>query len=54
MGEAVDAYRVAIAPQTREGDKEIIRHQLLKYCELDTYAMVRLWQIFAQRQDTKL
>lgn len=25
-------------------DREIARHNLLKYCELDTYAMVRVWE----------
>ena len=25
-------------------EQEIARHNLLKYCELDTYAMVKIWQ----------
>ena len=25
-------------------EQEIVRHNLLKYCELDTYAMVKIWQ----------
>ena len=25
-------------------EQEAARHNLLKYCELDTYAMVKLWQ----------
>jgi hypothetical protein len=24
-------------------EQEAIRHNLLKYCELDSYAMVKLW-----------
>ena len=27
-----------------EEEQEIARHNLLKYCELDTYAMVKIWQ----------
>ena len=26
------------------GDQKIARHNLLKYCELDTYAMVKVWE----------
>ena len=25
-------------------EREKARHDLLKYCELDTYAMVKVWQ----------
>lgn len=25
-------------------EQAIARHNLLKYCELDTYAMVKIWQ----------
>ena len=25
-------------------DAEATRHNLLKYCELDTYAMVKVWE----------
>ena len=25
-------------------DREKLRHNLLKYCELDTYAMVKIWK----------
>jgi hypothetical protein len=25
-------------------EQNIIRNSLLKYCELDTYAMVRIWE----------
>lgn len=27
-----------------EGEQQIARKNLLKYCELDTYAMVKIWQ----------
>ena len=26
-----------------EDEQKIARHNLLKYCELDTYAMVKVW-----------
>lgn len=41
---AMDAYREAIAPQTTAGRRAEIRQQLLRYCALDTYALVRVWQ----------
>ena len=25
-------------------EQEKLRHNLLKYCELDTYAMVKIWE----------
>jgi hypothetical protein len=31
--------------------KAAIKEELLKYCELDTYAMIKLWQFFAGRND---
>ncbi|WP_245638597.1 DUF2779 domain-containing protein [Hydrogenophaga palleronii] len=45
-GMAMDAYLEAIHPVTSLERVEIIRRQLLAYCQLDTYAMVRLWQVF--------
>ena len=48
-GMAMEAYMEAIAPQTTAARKEEIQKQLLKYCELDTYAMVKLWQFFSGR-----
>ena len=27
-----------------KNDKEKVRYNLLRYCELDTYAMVKIWQ----------
>lgn len=28
-------------------EQKIARHNLLKYCELDTYAMVKVWEKLA-------
>lgn len=53
-GMAMDAFLEAIHPDTLIERKEQIRKQLLAYCKLDTYAMVRLWQVFAGRTDLKL
>ena len=49
-GAAMAAYREAIHAQTSLERCDEIRHQLLKYCALDTYAMVRLWQFFTGRR----
>jgi Domain of unknown function(DUF2779) len=46
-GMATDAYLEAIDESTPHGRKAEIEQQLVKYCELDTYAMVRLWQFFS-------
>ncbi|MFZ5499667.1 MAG: DUF2779 domain-containing protein [Pseudomonadota bacterium] len=46
-GMAMNAYLEAIAPQTSQARKREIEQQLLAYCKLDTYAMVRLWAIFS-------
>jgi hypothetical protein len=48
---AMNAYLEAIYPQTAAARKDEIRRQLLDYCRLDTYALVRLWQYFAGRKD---
>ncbi|MFZ2124500.1 MAG: hypothetical protein WA012_12545 [Rhodoferax sp.] len=53
-GGAMDAFLEAIHPDTLIERKEQIRKQLLAYCKLDTYAMVRLWQVFAGRADLTL
>jgi len=53
-GGAQRAYMKAIGLAGVEGgsaDIEIIRKQLLAYCELDTFAMVRIWQILTQAAD---
>lgn len=51
---AMDAYLEAIHPSTLPERKNQIEQQLLAYCRLDTYAMVRLWQVFAGRTELKL
>lgn len=53
-GMAMNAYREAINPATTDTRREEIRTQLLNYCGLDTYAMVRLWQFFSGRNDLNL
>ena len=53
-GLAMEAFLEAIHPETGSERKSQIQKQLLAYCELDTYAMVRLWQVFAGRTDLKL
>jgi hypothetical protein len=45
---AIAAYFEAIAPETTSDRKMEIEQQLRKYCELDTYSMVRIWQAFAK------
>ena len=46
---AMDAYLEAIHTETSIERKAQIEQQLLAYCRLDTYAMVRLWQVFSGR-----
>ena len=41
-GEAMNAFP-AMEKMSAE-EREITRRNLLKYCELDTYAMVKLWE----------
>ncbi|MDQ8192518.1 DUF2779 domain-containing protein [Roseibacillus persicicus] len=43
---AQQAYLEAIAPETQEPRRQTIHHQLLKYCELDTFGLVKMWQFF--------
>jgi hypothetical protein len=45
-GMAQDAFLEAINPATTAERKQQIRQQLNAYCRLDTFAMVRLWQVF--------
>lgn len=45
------AYAEAIGPQTPPDRKAALEASLLAYCRLDTYAMVRLWQVLAGRSD---
>lgn len=53
-GMAMEAFFEAIHPGTTTERNHQIAQQLLAYCKLDTYAMVRLWQVFAGRTDLKL
>lgn len=53
-GMAMEAFIEAIHPDTGPERKNQIEEQLLAYCKLDTYAMVRLWQVFAGRTDLRL
>ncbi|KIL96728.1 hypothetical protein CCC_01594 [Paramagnetospirillum magnetotacticum MS-1] len=45
-GMAMEAFIEAISPETLPSRKQEIRAQLLAYCALDTYAMVRMWSAF--------
>ena len=40
---AMEAYAKAIDPETSAAEKQSIEQQLLKYCELDTWAMVEMF-----------
>lgn len=51
---AMAAFMEAIATETMASRKATIEKQLLDYCGLDTYAMVRLWQYFAGRSDLEI
>lgn len=53
-GMAMEAYLEAIHPDTSPERKADINEQLLAYCGLDTFAMVRLWQFLAGRNDLEL
>lgn len=46
-GMAMHAFLEAIAPQTSVQRKAEIERQLLAYCALDTFAMVRIWSAFS-------
>lgn len=46
---AMEAYLEAIHPDTTLERKAEIEEQLLEYCGLDTFAMVRLWQFLSGR-----
>ena len=53
-GMAMNAFLEAIATETTAARKTQIEKQLLDYCGLDTYAMVRLWQFFSGRSDLQI
>lgn len=52
-GMAQEAFLEAINPATTAVRKEQIQQQLRDYCKLDTFAMVRLWQVFKGIPATK-
>jgi hypothetical protein len=41
------AFLEATAEGVCSERKDMLRHQLLEYCKLDTLAMVRIWQHFS-------
>ncbi len=45
-GMAVEAYKEILLPGTTDVRKQEIEEQLLTYCELDTLALVRIWEKF--------
>ena len=51
---AMSAYVEAVQSNTLAERREEIRQQLLNYCRLDTYAMVRIWQYFTGRHEFHL
>lgn len=53
-GGAMEAYLEAINPDTTPERKTAIEQQLQAYCGLDTYAMVRMWQVLAGQSHLKL
>ena len=48
-GMAVSAFMEAIDPNTSPERKAVIENQLFSYCQLDTYAMVKIWELFVGR-----
>lgn len=48
-GMAMIAYVEAISDDVSQERKSTIERQLLAYCELDTFAMVRIWNVFSGR-----
>ena len=53
-GMAMKVFVEATAKDTAAARKIQIKKQLLDYCGLDTYAMVRLWQFFSGRTDLRI
>jgi len=49
-GMASVAYREAIAENTPADRRKEIEEELLRYCHLDTLAMVRIWEVFRGRR----
>jgi hypothetical protein len=48
---AMNGYLEAISSSVSNERKSEINDQLLAYCQLDTYALLRIWQFFAGRKD---
>ncbi|TIC80334.1 DUF2779 domain-containing protein [Crenobacter intestini] len=46
-GMAMAAFQEALSPTCSPARKAEIERQLLAYCALDTYAMVRMWAVFS-------
>jgi hypothetical protein len=46
---AMAVYAEAVNPSTDQNRRDQICQQLLAYCRLDTFAMVRLWQVLSGR-----
>jgi len=44
---AMVRFLEALDPTTSDARKAQIERELEEYCELDTYAMVRMWAIFS-------
>lgn len=53
-GMAMEALLEVLHPETLPERRDALRKQLLAYCKLDTYAMVKLWQLFAGRPALEL
>jgi hypothetical protein len=53
-GAAQEAFSEAIQPGIASERKKQIEGQLLAYCRLDTFAMVRLWQFFTGRPGAQI
>jgi hypothetical protein len=49
-GMAMNTYLEAISDDVSLEHKSAIERQLRAYCELDTIAMVRIWNIFSGRK----
>lgn len=52
-GMAQEAYLEAVQPDISSERRALLRQQLERYCELDTWAMVRLWQFFTGQTETR-
>jgi CRISPR/Cas system-associated exonuclease Cas4 (RecB family) len=53
-GMAMTAFLEAISASTTRERKAQLEGQLIAYCQLDTYALVRLWQVFSGHSEFTL